>query len=247
MAKAIDMTGKKIGRLTVIRRAEDAIRPSGYREVQWYCRCDCGNFVIVTGKRLRSGNTKSCGCLFKEIASSWLKKKNKYDLESKEYGIGYTSNTNEPFYFDLEDYDKIKNYCWFKSNKGYVVTSVYMGNNKNKTLGLHSLVMDASDDIYVDHIRHNKLDNRKSELRFINSVNNERNSKLSKNNTSGVTGVTWHSRDNVWQARIKVNYKYIHLGYFDKFEDAVAARKQAEEKYFGEYSYDNSMKKGSVA
>ena len=36
---------------------------------------------------------------------------NIYDL-SNEYGIGYTSNTKEPFYFDLEDYDKVKEYCW---------------------------------------------------------------------------------------------------------------------------------------
>ena len=41
-----------------------------------------------------------------------------------------------------------------------------------------------------------------------------------------------------------LNYKRMHLGDFDEFEDAVDARKQAEEKYFGEFSYDNSIKIG---
>ena len=51
------------------------------------------------------------------------RKYNRYDLESQEYGIGWTSNTNEEFWFDKEDYDKIKNYCWnYHKNKhgGYI-------------------------------------------------------------------------------------------------------------------------------
>lgn len=68
------------------------------------------------------------------------------------------------------------------------------------------------------------------------------NSGLSSNNTSGVTGVHWDKLNKKWKAQIGYNYKRIQLGSFDNFEDAVAARKQAEEKYFGEYSYDNSMK-----
>ena len=38
-----------------------------------------------------------------------------------------------------------------------------------------------------------------------------------------------------------MNYKTIHLGYFVNFEDAVQARKEAEEKYFGEFSYEKSQ------
>lgn len=51
------MTGKRFGRLTVIREGG---RKSG--EVAWECLCDCGNIVTVAGYDLRSGNTKSCGC-----------------------------------------------------------------------------------------------------------------------------------------------------------------------------------------
>ena len=110
MGKFVDLTGRKFGRLTVIKRAEDYISPNGSKAPQWLCECECGNEIIVVGGRLTKKNgTKSCGCLQKERASQVgknNKKFNTYDL-SKEYGIGYTFK-GEEFYFDLEDYDKIK-------------------------------------------------------------------------------------------------------------------------------------------
>ena len=68
------------------------------------------------------------------------------------------------------------------------------------------------------------------------------NRKLAKNNTSGTTGVTWSKRDKCWIANIKIKNKTFYCGYFKNKEDAIKARKEAEEKYFGEYSYDNSQK-----
>ena len=67
-----------------------------------------------------------------------------------------------------------------------------------------------------------------------------RNVKIRENNTSGVTGVDWSKKYQKWRARICVNKKEIHLGQFEEFDKAVAARKEAENKYFGEWSYDNS-------
>lgn len=59
----IDLTGKKYGRLTVIsfERLEK-------HKTYWKCACDCGLSVVATGNNLRSGNTKSCGCLRREKA-----------------------------------------------------------------------------------------------------------------------------------------------------------------------------------
>lgn len=57
----IDLTGMRFGLLTVIRRVEDYISPSGNRTPQWLCKCDCGTEVVVAGNSLRSGATKSCG------------------------------------------------------------------------------------------------------------------------------------------------------------------------------------------
>lgn len=62
MAKLIDMTGQKYGKLTVIKRIEDNVSPCGYRTVMWLCKCDCGNTRIMSGKKLRKTKEPSCGC-----------------------------------------------------------------------------------------------------------------------------------------------------------------------------------------
>jgi hypothetical protein len=84
--------------------------------------------------------------------------------------------------------------------------------------------------------------NRKVNLRVVNASQNAMNYKVSSNNKSGTRGVIYDTKSKKWRAEIKINGKHISLGRYDKLEDAVAARKAAEEKYFGEYSYDNSRK-----
>jgi hypothetical protein len=61
-----DETGNRYGRLTVLERAPE----EHMRGAFWLCRCDCGAVVIICGRHLRSGNTRSCGCLRSEIASA---------------------------------------------------------------------------------------------------------------------------------------------------------------------------------
>lgn len=232
----IDLTGQKFNRLTVIKRVENYIQPNGKTIIQWLCECDCGSDkeIIVTSDTLKSGNTKSCGCLRKENTAQFnkesKKKYNNYDLLGK-YGIGYTE-TGEVFYFDLEDYDKIKNYSWYINNREYVVSNSYYKYTK-----MHRLVMNCPDDMEVDHIYHNKNDNRKEFLRIVTKSQNQMNRSLQSNNTSGVTGVSWDSTKEKWCAYITYNNQRMHLGYFDDFESAVDIRSEAEEKYFGEYNF----------
>ena len=117
--------------MTVLRRGEDLIKKNNKKDTRWYCSCDCGNpnEVLVLGYNLKNGNTTSCGCehlknakrsgsLTGKINGKKNKKYNTYNL-SGEYGIGYTTK-GEEFYFDLEDYDKIKDYCWYIDENGYV-------------------------------------------------------------------------------------------------------------------------------
>ena len=67
MANLIDITGNKYGRLTVIKRVEDSVcKKSGKRQPQWLCQCDCGNTAICQAANLKSGKSRSCGCLWKE-------------------------------------------------------------------------------------------------------------------------------------------------------------------------------------
>lgn len=62
MPKFDDKTGRKYGMQTVIKRAENHRISQRTSVVQWLCRCDCGNEIIVRANNLTSGNTKSCGC-----------------------------------------------------------------------------------------------------------------------------------------------------------------------------------------
>ena len=62
MSKFQDLTGQRFGRLVVIERAEDYVRPNGHPQVQWRCKCDCGNEKITVAYSLTHGLCTSCGC-----------------------------------------------------------------------------------------------------------------------------------------------------------------------------------------
>lgn len=223
--------------LTVIDEAEYEISKNGKKYKRWLCRCNCGNEVSVRQRNL-TGKYKriSCGCQRIE-RSKERKRHNEYDL-SGEYGIGYTYNTNQKFLFDLEDYPKIKDISWKEAHNGYIV-----GFKNGEKVSMHRTILGLTNpkDI-VDHKEHNLWDNRKEKLRVTNTKNNTRNEKLAINNTSGVTGVSYEENVNKWHSYIWVDGKTIHLGRFVKFDDAVKARIDAENKYFGEFSIHNSMK-----
>lgn len=242
MGNFIDMTGwvmKEHGvpdsRLTVIKRAEDYISPSGKHYVQWLCECSCleHNQVVVQSKHLRHGHTKSCGCMNKEHIQELgynSRKHNLYDL-SGEYGVGYTSK-GEAFYFDKEDIEVIECYTWCIDSFGRVCSS-----DDGRTIYLSRLVMNAPEGMDVDHIFHNRKDNRKNKLRICLHVDNCKNNLMRSNNTSGYTGVWYNKNRNKWVAEIKANKKKKHLGYFDNKEDAHVAYEAAKDKYFGEFGY----------
>ena len=131
---------------------------------------------------------------------------------------------------DIEDLEKCSYLKW-----GY--SSGYAKNSKEK-IYLHRYVLNIEkENVDIDHINHNTLDNRKSNLRICSHKNNIRNSKKSKNNTTGIIGVYWAKNQNKYSAAIVVNKKQIHLGYFNTKEEAAKARKEAEEKYFKEFRY----------
>ena len=67
-AITIDITGQKFGKLTVIKKIDFSKTPNKSQAI-WLCECECGCLTQVRGCALRSGKTKSCGCLQKEIAS----------------------------------------------------------------------------------------------------------------------------------------------------------------------------------
>lgn len=78
MPARADITNQIFGRLTALRPTAE--RKSG--SVVWECQCECGNIAFVTAKSLKSGNTKSCGCLQRETASKLFSK----DITNQRFG-----------------------------------------------------------------------------------------------------------------------------------------------------------------
>jgi hypothetical protein len=127
---------------------------------------------------------------------------------------------------DEEDFDMVSKYTWWIKQNNYIYTQT--SGRKNRTsIYLHRLIMNTEKGFEVDHINHNPLDNRKSNLRICTRSQNNMN-KL------GIHGIDFNK--NKWRARIKVNGKEKHLGLFKTYEEAVEKRKLYEPVYFKEFA-----------
>jgi hypothetical protein len=108
---------------------------------------------------------------------------------------------------------------WSKFTKSYYVQ---MTHNK-KTIMLHRFIMNAPEGFDVDHIHHDTLDNRKSELRIVTSAQNQQNQRIRNDNKSGEPGVQWCERKKKWRARVRINGKEVSGGYHNDKQDAIEA------------------------
>jgi hypothetical protein len=105
---------------------------------------------------------------------------------------------------------------------------------------MHREVLGVPPHLFVDHINHNGLDNRKANLRPATKSQNCQNKRLGRKNTSSkYRGVHWHRRFGKWQASIRVNRKSIHLGYFTDELEAAKAYDRASSKYHGDFGKPN--------
>ena len=229
MSRVKDLTGNKYGRLTVVSRNGSS---KGSKNALWLCKCECGNEVTIPSNRLNSGRvTLSCGCLKADVNAQKVKSYCTYDLETCEYGIGYTHNGCK-FYFDKEDYDLLKEYCWYQSD-GYLVANDLKNNNPNKKISMHRLLMNFPTDMVVDHKDKNRFNNRKENLRVSTIAENSYNKSLNSLNKSGVTGVSYI--DGRWVAYIQKDRQQ-YKKRFDNFEKAIKWRLSKELELFGSYS-----------
>ena len=142
---------------------------------------------------------------------------------------------------DEEDYDKVMSITWTASIIDRDHPHIYFRcfTRKNGKFGikyfLHRMLINAPKDMHVDHINRNTLDNRKSNLRLCTFTENMRNRPKYATNTTGYRGVTYHKRDKMYQAQIKVNGKRLFLGYFTTAEEAHEAYKEASRLYHGDF------------
>ena len=112
--------------------------------------------------------------------------------------IGYTTK-NEKFFVDIDDYERVRKYCWSKNGNYFISTRC------KKETGfyfLHDLIMSQKG---IDHINGSgtEHDNRKNNLRKCNQSENNYNQKLRKDNVSGIKGVSWNEKEKSWIARIQ--------------------------------------------
>lgn len=120
MGKISIFPGDKFNRLTVVRRVTDKVKGVPRFE----CRCTCGRTIVSTTGRLRSNNTKSCGCLFIEHGKRWAPQmsknfwaKDRFTSAAnrifREY-LGAAKSRGLPFELTLEDIRKmIVSPCWY--------------------------------------------------------------------------------------------------------------------------------------
>lgn len=99
-------------------------------------------------------------------------------------------------------------------------------------------------DCDIDHINHDRSDNRIENLRLATRSENVHAQRILPRNTSGYRGVHWSKEDKRWIAQIKIGGKGYHIGSFQNPEDASAAYQAASAKHFGEFAYslDNASK-----
>jgi HNH endonuclease/AP2 domain len=147
---------------------------------------------------------------------------------------------------DDDDYEFLMQWrwraCWDPDPKGFYANRTEMINGTKTTVHMHRVLMGLrkGDKRVVDHINHNGLDNRRSNLRICTRFQNMANLRKKVTNTSGHTGVVWDKDSRKWRAQIQAGNKNHHLGRFDTIEAAVAARKANETRFFGEFAYQES-------
>lgn len=138
---------------------------------------------------------------------------------------------------DEADWPLVAALTLYRGTNGYVYFSVWK-DGKSTPQTLHRFLTGAPKGRHVDHVNGDPLDNRRANLRVtspgLNQVNRKR---LNRNNVSGVRGVQHVPRLSTrspWRAQITVDGRNLHLGLFATRNAAVAARRAAEVRLYGE-------------
>lgn len=159
------------------------------------------------------------------ILNSTNRDANEFVLKDGLYEIITTDRRNKEtgrILIDKEDYKQVKGHKWHLHHSGYAYSKI-----ESKSISLHRFILRPQKHQVVDHINHNRLDNRKSNLRICLKAENCRNRK----NAVGIS-----PEKGKWRAQIGFNYKRIYLGLYPSLEEALSVRREAEVEFFKEYA-----------
>lgn len=194
--------GERYGKLTALAYIGNK---GGYRK--WRCRCDCGNITEVQENHLKSGHTKSCGCLKRDVLKSKA-----YDLTGKVFGRLTVLQPAEEGYW----------VCRCECGKECTVYKENLTRGNTKSCGC-----------FREEIRKK---NMKKAIHFVDDTCVEKiaSKKLNANNTTGHTGVC-RIGNGRYRSFIGFKNKKYSIGTYSSIEEAVEARKKKEEELFGSF------------
>ena len=226
--RPLDLTGKKFNMLTVTGRGN---RMCG--RATWRCTCDCGRVTDVITDKLKSGHTKSCGCLNLEkwgigsgnLTQDALKNVLEYDADTGKFSwkvrvAKHVTVGDEPGGIDSMGYWSIN--LGGKHQKAHRLAWLY-------TYGYFP-------DTHIDHINRVKTDNRIVNLRLATVSQNAMNKDKQRNNTSGHKGVYLAKKSQKWVAQCTVNKVTKHIGTYSDLGEAKAAYVEYAKVAHGEFN-----------
>lgn len=211
MSKKLNIINKKYNHLLVLEEVQPHIQPSGTKMRKYKCQCDCGKIIEVAQPSITRGLTKSCGC-----------HRIKHNMtDTKEYQVWRDMkqrclNTNHPSY---------KNY----GGRGIKICQQWIDSFETflKDVGTAPYKKSTLDRI------NNQADYTPDNIRWTDYTVQNINKRLQKRNKTGCPGVYKHGQcNNKWTAYININKKHTYLGIFDTKEEAVQARKDAEQMHY---------------
>ena len=141
------------------------------------------------------------------------------------------------FLIDLSDYARVCLYGWsYNRPRDYVFcNAAHM-----KQIPLSRFLLNCPHDMEVDHINHNRLDNRQCNLRIASKSQNRANRRPGKNSTTGYIGVSYCKQTKKWRASIVgANGNTTTIGRFASIENAAIARDVAAYREYGSFAWLN--------
>jgi hypothetical protein len=192
--------------------------------------------LYCKGEKIAIGINKLYNYIFdikghKPIKNNQVKLNGNTFIEKENFYIGICKDGTE-FYFDKEDYNRIKNHTWHKVSTGYIVSVI---NNKN--IRLHRFILNVVDlkNEKVDHINRNPLDNRKKNLRLVDNSKNSLNRKTPS--MFGLKCIYWTGVNKKWNVYIQRNNIVVSDIYFENVIDAINYKIKWGKENDGEYRY----------
>jgi len=224
-----DLTGKKFGKLTVLKMNDERI----HKEIQWECKCDCGNenIINVRGHNLRDGSIKNCGCERKKGSITTVK--------NNEFYINDDSPFKEKLYHVWKGIchrccnPKDKHYIWY-GERGITICNEW----RNDENGFHNFYYWAINNGYEVGLSIDRIDvngnyesNNCKWSTDIEQCNNKRDNILVTYNNKTLTIHQWMK-----ELDLKVDYDVIRLRWYNGIRGKALFEQTSKTKSFTDFS-----------